>query len=100
MRNNKKKIVTVSNEEEKVGAAQFTIEPSFYILLHSYDMPVRIACNGLRHGAHTLWRMHHRCQHIDCKIALQIGCPWTLVLRMSNKQQRIPCLSEHSLPSS
>jgi hypothetical protein len=32
--------------------ALFTTEPSFYILQHSYDMLVRIACSGQHRGVY------------------------------------------------
>jgi hypothetical protein len=67
------------------------IEPFFYILQRRYDMLVHIFCSGQHYAFHTPEHMHRRYQHIDCKTALQIGCPWTLMLLMSNKQQHILC---------
>jgi hypothetical protein len=64
-------------------------EPSFYILQHSCGMSEHIFCSGQYRAFHILERKHRRCQHTDCKIALQIGCPLTSMLQMSNKQQHI-----------
>jgi hypothetical protein len=75
-------------------------EPFFYILLHSYDMLVRIACSGQHHAFHTPERKHHRHPRTDYKTALQTGCPLTSAMQMSNKQQHIVCSFVRSLPSS
>jgi hypothetical protein len=80
--------------------ARFTTEPSFYILQHSYDMLVRIACSGQHRGVHTPERKHHIRRHTDYRTALKIGCPSTSAMQMSNKQQHIVCSFAHSLPSS
>jgi hypothetical protein len=67
---------TLNSLKEKIGVGfpKPTL-PSFYILRRSCGMLVRIACSGQHCGAHILWRKRHKCQHIDCKTALQIGCP-------------------------
>jgi hypothetical protein len=75
------------------------IKPSFYILPHSYDMLVRISCSGQHRVFHAPEHMHRRYQHIDCKTVLQIGCPWTSMLQMSNKQQHILCSFAHKFTS-
>jgi hypothetical protein len=65
------------------------ILPFFYILRRSYDMLVHIPCNDQRCAFHILEHMHHIRRHIDCRTALQTGCPLTSMLQMSNKQLHI-----------
>jgi hypothetical protein len=63
-------------------------------------MLVHIPCNDQRCAFHILEHMHHIRRHIDCRTALQTGCPLTSMLQMSNKQLHILYWFEHSLPSS